>query len=132
MLKKIVMLFCLHVFGYLLIGMLALSGHPVSGEVYAWAAVFILPVNSALNPLLYTLSAIIGVKVNALTMYNSIQLSNKFIKIIPELKRFLLKNNRKKYSVAKRYQYTNVPPYTSIGILYHLSFRLFARFSRKR
>jgi hypothetical protein len=43
--------------------MFALSGHVISGEVYAWAAVFILPVNSALNPILYTLSAIIGGKV---------------------------------------------------------------------
>ncbi|XP_060571983.1 G-protein coupled receptor GRL101-like [Ruditapes philippinarum] len=40
--------------------MFALYGHVISGEVYAWAAVFILPVNSALNPILYTLSAIIG------------------------------------------------------------------------
>ncbi|XP_060558647.1 G-protein coupled receptor GRL101-like [Ruditapes philippinarum] len=40
--------------------MFALSGHVISGEVYAWAAVFILPVNSALNPILYTLSAIVG------------------------------------------------------------------------
>jgi hypothetical protein len=44
--------------------MLALTGHVISGDVYAWAAVFILPVNSALNPILYTLTAIIGGKVN--------------------------------------------------------------------
>ncbi|XP_053380931.1 G-protein coupled receptor GRL101-like isoform X1 [Mercenaria mercenaria] len=44
------------------LGMLALTGYAISGEVYAWAAVFILPVNSALNPILYTLSAIIGKK----------------------------------------------------------------------
>ncbi|XP_045163798.1 G-protein coupled receptor GRL101-like [Mercenaria mercenaria] len=43
-------------------GVLALSGHPISGDVYSWAAVFILPVNSAVNPILYTLSAIIGGK----------------------------------------------------------------------
>ncbi|XP_053381975.1 G-protein coupled receptor GRL101-like [Mercenaria mercenaria] len=41
-------------------GALALSGYAISGDVYAWAAVFILPVNSALNPILYTLTAIIG------------------------------------------------------------------------
>ncbi|XP_041370979.1 uncharacterized protein LOC121384586 isoform X2 [Gigantopelta aegis] len=35
----------------------ALGGVPIAGEIYAWTAVFILPVNSALNPLLYTLSA---------------------------------------------------------------------------
>ncbi|XP_060558250.1 uncharacterized protein LOC132718555 [Ruditapes philippinarum] len=43
-------------------GIMALNGHEISGDVYAWAAVFILPVNSALNPILYTLSAIVGQK----------------------------------------------------------------------
>jgi hypothetical protein len=42
---------------------MALSGYAISGDVYAWAAVFILPVNSALNPILYTLTAIVGKKV---------------------------------------------------------------------
>ncbi|XP_053380125.1 G-protein coupled receptor GRL101-like [Mercenaria mercenaria] len=41
-------------------GIMALSGHVISGDVYAWAAVFILPINSALNPILYTLTAIIA------------------------------------------------------------------------
>lgn len=41
-----------------------MSGHVISGDIYAWAAVFILPINSALNPLLYTLTAILGKKVN--------------------------------------------------------------------
>ncbi|XP_045194790.2 G-protein coupled receptor GRL101-like [Mercenaria mercenaria] len=45
------------------IGMMAMSGHAISGDVYAWAAVFILPVNSALNPVLYTLPAILGKKI---------------------------------------------------------------------
>jgi hypothetical protein len=49
----------------ILLGIMALNGHEISGDVYAWAAVFILPVNSALNPILYTLSAIVGQKVNA-------------------------------------------------------------------
>ncbi|XP_045171018.2 uncharacterized protein LOC123533444 [Mercenaria mercenaria] len=44
------------------IGLMAMSGHVISGDVYAWAAVFILPVNSALNPMLYTLTAILGKK----------------------------------------------------------------------
>lgn len=47
------------------VGILALSGHHVPPEVYAWAAVFILPINSALNPILYTFSAIIRRKVNS-------------------------------------------------------------------
>ena len=32
------------------------SGVKISGDLYAWLVVFILPVNSALNPLLYTLT----------------------------------------------------------------------------
>ncbi|XP_045206138.2 G-protein coupled receptor GRL101-like [Mercenaria mercenaria] len=41
-------------------GIIALGGHPIPGEIYAWTAVFILPLNSALNPVLYTFTAIIG------------------------------------------------------------------------
>ena len=41
-----------------LIGMLALSGVTISGDVYSWITVFVLPINSALNPFLYTLLAI--------------------------------------------------------------------------
>ncbi|XP_062589229.1 uncharacterized protein LOC134250886 [Saccostrea cucullata] len=37
-----------------IMGLLALKGHVISGEVYAWVAVFILPINSALNPFLYS------------------------------------------------------------------------------
>ena len=44
---------------------MALTGTEISGDVYAWTAVFVLPINSALNPFLYTLSAIIGKKVSA-------------------------------------------------------------------
>ena len=39
---------------------MALANHVIPGEVYAWTAVLVLPINSALNPFLYTLSAIIG------------------------------------------------------------------------
>ena len=46
-------------------GIMALTGTEISGDVYAWTAVFVLPINSALNPFLYTLSAIIGKKVSA-------------------------------------------------------------------
>ena len=38
--------------------MAALEGAVITGEVYAWVVVFLLPVNSAINPLLYTISAI--------------------------------------------------------------------------
>ena len=46
-------------------GILALSGVYIPAEVYVWTVVFVLPVNSALNPLLYTISYIqwpVGVK----------------------------------------------------------------------
>ena len=46
------------------LGMMALSGTEISGDIYAWMAVLVLPINSALNPFLYTLSAILGKKVN--------------------------------------------------------------------
>lgn len=38
-------------------------GNSISGDVYAWTAVLILPINSALNPFLYTLSAVLSSKV---------------------------------------------------------------------
>ena len=34
---------------------MALSGVAISGDVYAWVIIFVLPINSALNPFLYTL-----------------------------------------------------------------------------
>ncbi|XP_053379720.1 uncharacterized protein LOC123526988 isoform X2 [Mercenaria mercenaria] len=46
-----------------LMGMMAMSGYVIPGEVYAWTAVFILPINSALNPVLYTLTAFLGKRV---------------------------------------------------------------------
>ena len=45
-------------------GVLAMENYEIPGEVYAWTAVLILPINSALNPFLYTLSAIIASKVH--------------------------------------------------------------------
>ncbi|GFR68916.1 relaxin receptor-like protein [Elysia marginata] len=41
-----------------ILGLMALRGHSLGGEAYAWMAVFVLPVNSALNPLLYSLPVI--------------------------------------------------------------------------
>lgn len=40
----------------IIIGIASLSGMQASPAVYAWVAVFVLPLNSALNPILYTLS----------------------------------------------------------------------------
>ena len=45
---------------YNISGLLAVSGlTDIPIDVYAWTAVFILPINSALNPFLYTLTAMI-------------------------------------------------------------------------
>ena len=41
-----------------LMGLLASRGIPVSGEVNVGMAIFVLPLNSALNPFLYSLNAI--------------------------------------------------------------------------
>ena len=40
------------------LGLLALAGQGLDGDAYAWVAVFVLPVNSALNPVLYSLPVI--------------------------------------------------------------------------
>nr|KAG5697945.1 hypothetical protein BaRGS_030258 [Batillaria attramentaria] len=42
-----------------LMGLLAFHDTPIPGEVNVWAAIFILPVNSAINPFLYTLSMLV-------------------------------------------------------------------------
>ena len=47
--------------------MLAVSGRSISGDIYAWTAVFVLPVNSALNPFLYTLTAFLKKEVLGVT-----------------------------------------------------------------
>ena len=44
-------------------GFLALTDHVIPGEVYTWVAVVVLPINSAVNPFLYTLTAIVKKKV---------------------------------------------------------------------
>ena len=42
----------------IIIGFAALGGATIAPVVSAWIAVFILPLNSAVNPLLYTISTI--------------------------------------------------------------------------
>ena len=46
----------------ILIGFAALGGAKIHPQVSAWIAVFILPLNSAVNPILFTISAILGSK----------------------------------------------------------------------
>jgi hypothetical protein len=38
------------------LGVLSLTGnfHDSTGQVYAWVAVLVLPINSSINPILYT------------------------------------------------------------------------------
>ena len=45
-----------------LTGVMALSGQTIPAVVYAWTAVFVLPINSALNPFLFTLTAVVNKK----------------------------------------------------------------------
>uniref|UniRef100_A0A8W8HLZ7 G-protein coupled receptors family 1 profile domain-containing protein n=2 Tax=Magallana TaxID=2171616 RepID=A0A8W8HLZ7_MAGGI len=40
----------------ILLGFASLGGATVPPQVYAWVAVFVLPLNSAMNPVLYTIS----------------------------------------------------------------------------
>ena len=42
----------------ILLSIVATSGVPIPGSVSAWVAVIILPLNSAINPILYTLSSV--------------------------------------------------------------------------
>ncbi|XP_063951376.1 G-protein coupled receptor GRL101-like [Lytechinus pictus] len=46
----------------ILLGVASLSGAYVPASVYAWVAVFVMPVNSAVNPILYTLGSAITVR----------------------------------------------------------------------
>nr|CAI5862698.1 unnamed protein product [Callosobruchus analis] len=39
--------------------LIALAGTPIHENLYAWLAIFVLPINSALNPVLYTLTTTI-------------------------------------------------------------------------
>nr|KAG5710033.1 hypothetical protein BaRGS_030109 [Batillaria attramentaria] len=41
-----------------LLGLLANHGTPIPGEANVWSAIFVLPLNSALNPFLYTLNGL--------------------------------------------------------------------------
>jgi len=41
-----------------------LAGHVFDSEVYSWVAVFVLPVNAAINPFLYTFSNALSEQVN--------------------------------------------------------------------
>ncbi|CAH1772213.1 unnamed protein product [Owenia fusiformis] len=40
----------------ILLGIISLMGFNIHSQIYAWVAVFVLPLNSALNPVIYTIS----------------------------------------------------------------------------
>ena len=41
-----------------IMGLMAQSGYAISSKTYAWSAVVVMPINSALNPFLYTMPAL--------------------------------------------------------------------------
>ncbi|GIY78727.1 g-protein coupled receptor GRL101 [Caerostris darwini] len=45
-------------FPIIVMGLLAMSGVNITGEAYSWTAIFVLPLNSATNPLIYTISSL--------------------------------------------------------------------------
>ena len=45
-------------------GILAISGIRIPGSVVSWFAVVVLPINAAINPVLYTISEIIQKRVS--------------------------------------------------------------------
>jgi hypothetical protein len=64
---------------------MALTGEVFPSEVYSWIAVFVMPVNAALNPFLYTFSNILTKKVRLTYMYWS------FFRITSKHMQFLYK-----------------------------------------
>ncbi|XP_074658731.1 G-protein coupled receptor GRL101-like [Tubulanus polymorphus] len=47
----------------IVLGMLAVSGQvTIPSDVYAWIAVFVLPINSAINPILYTIAGLRSIR----------------------------------------------------------------------
>ena len=42
----------------IMIGFIGIGGTQIPAQVSAWVAVFVLPLNSAVNPILYTMSAL--------------------------------------------------------------------------
>ena len=67
-------------FPVIIIGILALTGnlYDPSKQVYAWIAVFVLPINSSINPLLYTFSTpYVRDRIPTTKLLSSLSLSTK-------------------------------------------------------
>lgn len=58
---------------------MSLNGNVIPGDVYAWAAVLLLPINSAINPFLYTLPAVLNKKVTQITIFSALNVRYKTI-----------------------------------------------------
>ena len=61
-----------------------MAGHVFDSEVYSWVAVFVLPVNAAINPFLYTFSNALSEQVkylvtsqNSERVYNHLTMTTK-------------------------------------------------------
>ena len=61
----------IYIYIYIITGVISISGHLFPLDVYAWVAVFVIPVNAALNPFLYTFNNIRKKSVNT-----SVQFAN--------------------------------------------------------
>ena len=56
---------------------MSLNGYVITGDVYAWAAVLLLPINSAINPFLYTLPAVLNKKVTKYSILSALNVRYK-------------------------------------------------------
>ena len=56
---------------YIITGVISMSGHYFPLDVYAWVAVFVIPVNAALNPFLYTFNNIKKKSVNTSVQFEN-------------------------------------------------------------
>ncbi|XP_062589130.1 relaxin receptor 2-like isoform X2 [Saccostrea cucullata] len=59
------------------IGLLTFLGIDFTSKVYAWVVVVVLPINSALNPIIYTFSAIIRRRTHQVSRSSSKKNSNR-------------------------------------------------------
>ena len=61
----------IYIYIYIIAGVISMSGHLLPLDVYAWVAVFVIPVNAALNPFLYTFNNIKKKSVNTSVQFEN-------------------------------------------------------------
>ena len=64
-------LWIIYIYIYIITGVISMSGHLFPLDVYAWVAVFVIPVNAALNPFLYTFNNIKKKSVNTSVQFEN-------------------------------------------------------------